>query len=443
MTHKELNRVAVVQQVSVGNLTGAEGARLLGLSLRQVRRLVKRYREGGAAGLAHGNRGRASGRRMASEQRAALVKRLAEGYGDYNTRHLQEVLAERYGVAVSYTSLRALRNEAGYPSPRKRRAAKHRRCRERYPQAGMLLQADGSDHDWLEGRGPRLTLIAFIDDATNEVVGAVFREQEDAAGYLLALRDICLGAGLPLAVYADRHTIFRSPGEPSLAQQLAGEEPKSQFGRVLDELAIVYIPAYSPQAKGRIERLFQTLQDRLVKALREAGACSLAEANQVLSAFLPGFNRRFQQAAAQPGSAYRAWPIGLRPDDVFCFKHTRTVAQDNTLSFAGHTLPIPPGPDRRSYARARVELRQQLDGQLTIHYQGQRLATFQPADDSPVRVGQFSPAPLPVSPHPIQEVVMARAAHSPPASRPAHIPSPDHPWRRSFKLKPGTSRSPG
>jgi hypothetical protein len=198
-------------------------------------------------------------------------------------------------------------------------------------------------------------------------------------------------------------------------------------------LDIQLIPAYSPQAKGRVERLFGTLQDRLVKELRRANACSLEEANHVLDTFLPRFNARFKKEAAQPGSAYREWPTiqqsctsfgRLRPDDVFCFKFTRVVANDNTISFSGHKLQIPPGPGRLSFARARVEVRQHLDTHLSVHYQGQTIATFQTADTGPLRVGKFAPASLPV-PSPT-------TAPSP-APRPRPKPAPDHPWRRSYK----------
>ena len=436
MTHKELKRVELIGKVEAGQLTGAEGAELLGLSVRQVRRLVKRYRASGAEGLAHGNRGRSSRQRIADETRQRIERLVKKDYPDYNTRHLREVLAERHGIVVSYTSLRTLRNEAGYPSPRKRRAPRQRRRRERYPMAGMLLQADGSDHDWLEGRGPGLTLIAFIDDATNEVPAAVFREQEDAAGYMLGLRQVSQTHGLPLALYADRHTIFQSPKEASLEQQLAGQEPQSQFGRCLEELGIQYIPAYSPQAKGRVERLFETLQDRLVKALREAGAATCQQANAVLPDFLLSFNTRFQIEAAQPGSAYRQWPAEVRPSDVLCFKYTRTVANDNIISFDGHKLQIPPGPQRRSYARARVELRHHLDGQLSVHYQGQQLACFQPAEAGPLRLGHFTPLAQAAALHPLQERVLSRAATPEPVATQPHKPAPDHPWRQSFKQPP-------
>jgi hypothetical protein len=227
---------------------------------------------------------------------------LAEGkYRDYNDQHLTEVLQEELGLTVSRASVRRVRRGAGLSSPKKYRRRQGRQRRERYAQAGMLLQVDASLHLWLEDRGPRLALVGAIDDATNEVVSAHFRAQEDAAGYFLLLQDLAVRYGLPLAIYADRHTIFQSPKQPTIEQELAGEVPRSQFARLLAELQIRLIAAHSPQAKGRIERLWQTFQDRLVKELRQAGAATLAEANQVLAAFLPKFNLRFMVPAAQPG----------------------------------------------------------------------------------------------------------------------------------------------
>ena len=305
---------------------------------------MARYRRLGAAGLAHGNRGRPCGRRVPQRIRDKLLALARGEFRDFNDQHFTEILAEEYAIRLSRSTVRRLRREAGLASPRKRRPSRHHQKRERYPQAGMLLQVDGSHHDWLEGRGPQLVLLAAIDDATSQLVYARFREQEDAAGYFLMLHEICRTKGLPLALYADRHTIFQSPKVPSLAEQLAGNPARSQFGRLVDELGIRLIPAHSPQAKGRVERLFGTLQDRLVKALRRANVSRLVEANQLLETFLPAFNARFGQPPAYPGSAYLPWSARTRSEDLFCFKFERTVAKDNTVSFSGHTLVIPLRP---------------------------------------------------------------------------------------------------
>lgn len=420
----EIKRLYLIQQMHEQKMTGPEAAEQLGLSLRQVRRLVAKYRAKGARGLVHGNRGRPAHNRVDEGVRVKIQELAQQEYPDYNDSHLTEELAAAHGLHVSRSTLRRIRRSIGQKSPRKRRAPRYRRRRERKAQAGRLLQADGSRHAWLEGRGPKLTLIAFIDDATSEVLGASFRAEEDAAGYFLGLQAICCARGIPAAVYVDRHTIFQSPAKPTLEQQLAGKPPKSQFGRLADELGMEVILARSPQAKGRVERLWGTLQDRLVKAMRKAGAHNLAEANQVLADFLPRFNQRFQVAPAESGTAFRPWPKHYRTEDFFCFKHSRTVTNDNTFPFDGHRLQIPPGPGGRSYAKAKVEVRQHLDGCLEVCYQGQRLVTFQPADERPVRIEKFSPAadqaapPKPPQPYPKPVV---RQPYKPPA---------DHPWRK-------------
>jgi transposase len=442
LTLKEQKRLKVLNEIEAGRMTIGEAAELMRVSERQVYRLKKAYREKGAAGLTHGNRGRPSPRATSPEVKAAVIELVKQSYRDYNNQHVKEKLEEEHQIVVSVATVRRIRLEAGVVSPRKRRAPKHRQRRERYPVEGLLVQTDASLHDWLEGRGPPLALITYIDDATNEVTGAVFREQEDAAGYMMGLWQTTEQKGLPCGLYTDRRNVFQNPKEPTIEQQLAGKQPTSQFKRALDELDMVLIQAYSPQAKGRIERLFATLQDRLVKALREANACTLEEANRVLQDFLPRFNARFAKEAAQPGSAYRPWPADLRPSDVFCFKYSRVVANDNAISFAGHKLPIPPGPARRSYARARVEVRHHLDGRLSVHYHHQQVAVFDPADDAPLRVGHFTPASLPQPPHPVQTVILARAARpeSPPAQ--PFKPPPDHPWRRSFKRGVSHAKEP-
>ena len=267
---KEQKRLLVMNEVLAGRVTGQEAADVLGLSLRQTRRLLAAYRRHGAVALMHGNRGRQPVNKLDEAVEAAILRLAQEEYVDYNDSHFTEELAERHELVVSRPTVRRIRRQAGLASPRKRRAPRHRRRRQRHPQQGMLLQVDGSKHDWLEGRGPWLTLHAAIDDATNEVPWAVFREEEDATGYALLLHHISQTHGLPLALYADRHTIFQSPKQPTLAEQLEGREPRSHLGRLLDELDIQLIGARSPQAKGRVERLFGTLQDRLVLELERA-----------------------------------------------------------------------------------------------------------------------------------------------------------------------------
>lgn len=365
-----------------------------------------------------------------------IVRLARDGYRDFNDSHFTEELAERHQIVVSIPTVRRLRREAGLGSPRKRRAPRHRRRRQRYPQAGMLLQVDGSKHDWLEGRGPWLTLHAAIDDATNDVAWAVFREEEDATGYALLVHHISQTHGLPLALYADRHMIFQSPKHLSLEEQLAGLEPRTHLGQMLHRLDIRLIAARSPQAKGRVERLFQTLQDRLVKELRRAGAGHLVEANAVLWAYLPRFNKRFTQPPAQPGSAYRPQLSRAEANERIHFTYWRTVANDHTIAFLGHTLAIPPLPSRVSLAGRRVALHHRMDGRLAIAYQDQVIGLVQPAHLGPPRLEQFEPAEpdaaLPTTSHGLSAA--ASAPTTPVATETTPLrqskPRPDHPWRR-------------
>ena len=414
LSMKEQHKIKMIVEYEAGKVRAKEASELLGISKRHFRRMV----------VAHGNRGRTPANRISERVREEIVA-LAKGeYQDYNDCHFTEELAEQLEpIRVSRSTVRRIRRANGQGSPRKRRAPRHRSRRERYAQEGMLLQTDGSQHDWLEGRGPWLTLIAMIDDADNEVVSALFREEEDAAGYFLALQQVCQSKGLPQAIYADRHTIFQSPAQPSIEQELSGELPRTQFGRLLNELGIQLIAARSPQAKGRIERLWGTLQDRLVKELRKAGACNLESANRVLASYLPKFNARFHIKASQTGSAYLPWPEDQNPTLYFCFKYNRTVTNDNTISFDHNRLQIPPGPQRKSFAKARVELHPHMDGSLTIFHQGFSMVTFQPAVLAPPHINLFEPA-VPIPPLPKVEKV------KPPVSpRLPQKPAPNHPWR--------------
>lgn len=436
LTVREQKRLFVITEVLGGRWAAAKGADQLGLSVRQMRRLLAAYRRDGPAALVHGNRGRVTARRLSPRVRDEVVRLIKANYADYNDYHLTEVLAEEHDIELSRSSVRRIRQEAGIPSPRKRRAPRHRSWRERSAQRGMLLQIDGSKHKWLEQRGPTLSLLAAIDDATGEIAGAVFRPEEDAVGYLLLLQSIFQRDGLPLACYADRHSIFQNPKKATIEEELAGKPPRSQLGRVLDELQIQLIKAHSPQAKGRIERLFETLQDRLVKELRKAGASTIEEANQLLPGFLVRYDARFAVPPAEEASAFRPWPADLDHDDVLCFKHERVVANDNTISFGGQRLSIEPGSSRRSYARCRVEVHQLLNGQLLVRYQRRPVARFKPLHAGPPTLGKFTPAQA----QPVKTAKPRPEKRQKPAKpRLPYKPPPDHPWRKPavVRTKPG------
>jgi len=423
MTTAEQRRAWVLTKVMAGEVEASEAAELLGLSVRSVWRLKRRFAEEGPAGLVHGNRGRPSPHRIDDATRDQ-VRALARGrYDGANDSHLAELLAEREGIVVSRVSVRRILRAAGIASPRRRRAPRHRSRRDRMAQAGMLLQTDGSRHDWLEQRGPRLTLIAAIDDATGILTGATFREQEDAAGYLTVLRDTIRRHGVPLALYRDRHGIFETPKGQALTleEQLVDRRTPTQFGRALAELGITSIAAQSPQAKGRIERAWGTCQDRLVVELRLAGASDLAGANRVLARFVARFNRQFAVPAANPEPAWRALPAELSLEAVCCLKYRRVVAHDDTVRAGATILQLPARSGSRSHAGRRVELQLRLDGRLVV-WDGQRTILVQRAPADPVQLRALDHA-------------RAELGSTAPGIGSLAVPAATHPWRQ---IKPGT-----
>ena len=353
-----------------------EAAKIMGVSERQGWRILAAYRKEGAAALAHGNRGRTPANATPLAIRQQVVTIAKERYSGVNHTHLAELLAEREGITLSRSTLRRLLIGAGLPSPRRGRSPRHRYRRQRMPQEGMLLQLDGSHHAWLENRGPWLTLLLAIDDATGTVPYALFREQEDTPGYFELLKVIINRCGIPLGVYTDRDSIFQVERGPS-----NGTSPLTQFGRALRELGITHVLAHSPEAKGRVERANGTFQDRLVAELRLSGASTITEANLVLWDFLPRFNQRFGVPAAQPGQAYRPISLELDLEGILCIKERRRVARDNTVQYRQRNLQLFPDADKLSYAGAQVEIQERLDGQILACYKGKILT---PQDAPPL-----------------------------------------------------------
>jgi len=350
----------------------ARAAELLSLSVRQVKRLKKRFREQGEAALAHANRGRPSPRRLPSRVRQAVVRLARTTYAGFNDHHLCEKLGEVEGLSLSRETLRRLLRQAGLGSPRKRRAPSHRQRRLRSAQLGELVQLDGSPHDWLQGRGPRLTALGMQDDATGKILAAQFFPSETAFGYLSLLRQLLQRHGVPLAFYGDRSGIFvRNDDAWTVQEQLAGKRQPPQFGRALAQLGITFIAAQSPQAKGRVERLWGVLQDRLSSELRLAGAVDLDSANAVLRTFLADYNRRFARPPRATPTAWRPAPQNL--DRIVCFVHERVVSNDNIVQWQGQRFQIPQQARRFSFAGAKVLLYHALDGRVSLYYGDTRL----------------------------------------------------------------------
>lgn len=443
MTRNERIRLDVLTRLQLGAITAEAAASGLRVSPRQLYRLQARLRAEGAAGLVHASRGRVAANRIPDDLRERVVRLAREQYLGLNTSHLHDLLAEREGIVLSRASLRRILTEHGVlASRRPRRRNRHRLRRDRMPQEGILLQVDGSSHHWFGKEHPRVTLLAAIDDATSKVVAAVFREQEDAQGYLLLLEQIVRSAGCPLELYHDRHGIFEqnAPRPWTLEEEFRGRQDPTEVTRALEDLGILSIAAHSPQAKGRIERLWGTWQDRLVAELRLAAITDIASANAFLPAYIERHNARFSEPAAEPGLAYRPVPAGVDLDRVLSFHLERRVAPDNTVRFENRFLQLPPGPWGRSYAGAKVAVHLHIDGRVSVWHAGQRLlSTGRPARLPTLRAPRrrtLKDQRLFIPPAPEQVTLPAPA---PPARRTTPKPAPNHPWRRGL---PGSPRSP-
>ena len=402
----------------------AQAAELLGVSQRHARRLLAAYREQGAAALAHGNRGRRPHNAIPPAQAAAVVELATQRYEGANHTHFTELLSEREGIDLSRPgaggrsfvtcvvvatgvnprrAARRILTKAGIGSPRSRRSPQHRFRRQRMPQAGMLVQLDGSHHAWLEDRGPKFALLLAVDDATGTAVNAVFRTGEDTRGYFMLLDGLIQRWGIPLALYSDRHAVFKHNARPP---ETAGEA--TQFTRGLQELGIRQIFARSPQAKGRVERMAETFQDRLVTELRLADARTIGQATAVLRDFLPRFNARFAVQPEHPDAAYRPVAADLCLSETLCFKHTRKVGRDNTVKYHWRVLQLLPDRERPSYAGLRVEVLERPDSELIVQYQGHTVATQEP----PPRMGALWAAVSPWSPGPeLRRIVSSVGDH--------------------------------
>ena len=294
MTQREQARLQVLNSLLAEHMTLEQAATLMGVSTRHTRRILAAYREEGAAALAHGHRGRRAPNATPEPTRSEVLRLARSRYSETNHTHLSELLGEREGIEIGRTTLRRILTSAGLRSPRHRRPPRHRVRRQRMPREGMLVQVDGSHHRWLGDHGPPFALLLAVDDATGIVANALFCEQENTRDYFLLIRGLIQRFGIPIALYTDRHSVFKNvPG--------AGRAgAPTQFSRAMDELGVQMVFALSPQAKGRVERTAGTFQDRLVTELRLAGATTIEEANVVLKDFLDRFNERFGVAAQHP-----------------------------------------------------------------------------------------------------------------------------------------------
>ena len=414
MSSKELDRLSLMRELELGRLTQRRAAQLLGISARQVRRIVRRYERDGPAGLIHRSRGRPSNRQFDAETRAAAVAFMHEAdLHDYGPTLLSETFAEERGIEVSRETMRGWMTLEGCWKPR-RANVQHRQWRERKACRGEMVQMDTSIHDWFEGRGEEAVLIAMIDDATSELF-CRFCAADSTASNMSVLRAYLRRHGRPCSLYVDKASHFMTSRAPSPAEQRAGKGAQTQVQRALEELGIAHITAHSPQAKGRVERCFATLQDRLVKALRRAKIATIEEANAYLKrVFLPLWRRRFTQPPREAANAHRP-AKGYDLNAIFSHQQTRCVTDDYTFSYRGQRYQIHKRSIAAGLRRSEVTVEERLDGKRKIRWRGRYLRCHPIAD----------------APSPPQAATPANTHASAKASR---KPDPNHPWRQRCTL---------
>jgi transposase len=380
MSASERERSHVVRQSVEGVLGQREASERLGIGVRQFKRLVRRWREAGDAGLVSRRRGRSAPNRLDDATRERVKVLLRDKYSDFGPTLASEKLLELDAITVSRESVRRLQIELKLWKPKRRRARRVFQLRERRPRFGELIQIDGSPHDWFEGRGPRCTLIVFIDDATGQLTALRFVPAETTRAYLETLRAHVLAHGVPLAFYSDRHGIFRVN-----AKDAESGDGKTEFGRVSERLGIEPIHALTPQAKGRVERANQTLQDRLVKEMRLRNICSMEAANGFSPTFIETHNKRFAVPPRNPSSAHRPW-TGTEEalDDLLARREERVLSKALTFSSAGTKYCVKTDGPGTALRGAKVTLHHFIGGGMTVHYKGRVL---------PVTAYQHYPVP--------------------------------------------------
>jgi len=400
----EIKRLHVIQKVVERVIKQVEAAAILSLSSRQIRRIIKRIRLEGDKGIIHKSRGRPSNRRIPGKIRDKVIQLYRKQYQDFGPTLASEKLLERDGIRINDETLRMWLMESGdWKKSRKTRG--HRQWRERRHHDGEMVQMDGSHHDWFEGRGPWCVLMGYIDDATGEAFGR-FYPYEGTIPAMDSFRRYIKKNGLPMSVYLDKHTTYKSTAKPTIQDELNNTQPLSEFERALKELGVEVIHANSPQAKGRIERLFGTLQDRLVKEMRLREIRTIAEANRFLEEYLPIYNSRFAVCPKGKDNLHRPVGRGVDLNGILCMKTERTLRNDFTVAHNNKFYQV-----EDHISTPKVVVQDRLDGSIRITYKNRAL-----------RFMEISERPKPVKSPPI--VVRVRKSSTPEAN---------HPWRK-FKF---------
>lgn len=380
LSQKQMTQHAVIDRLIRQEITEIEAAQLLQKSVRQIRRIKRKVLTTGIAGLTHGNAGKTPWNKRKQITVDQIVTLYKTKYQGFNCLHFQDMLAVHESIIIAREPLRRI--FIAHSLPRKKRRAQRRfERRERKPQVGMLIQQDTSIHDWFS-IGTKCALVASIDDANNEVVYGQFFPVDGTLPNMLAMKTIVEEKGIPVAFYVDRASHFKTTRYESIHVQLKGNYDETQIGRALTDIGSTLILALSPQAKGRIERLFETLQDRLINELKLAQVTTIADGNLFLKSWLPVFNKRFMIEPTSTISSYRKLPNHLPLNLIFSVQEDRLVRSDNTISFAGKEYLISASKQRVSFAKATVTVHRLITDDIRIFYKGQELAYTTPWTNS-------------------------------------------------------------
>lgn len=366
MSRKELDRLSIIQRVDRQELSQVSAAQIMDRSPRQIRRWLVRYRTHGEQGLISKHRGRVSNNRLADPLRQQIAAIVREQYADFGPTLAQEKLLERHDIKLSVESLRQIMTEKGLWYPKRKRLQAVQPLRERRPCRGELIQIDGSPHAWFEDRGPRCTLIVFIDDATGELMGLAFWPQETTEAYMSVLHDYLSRHGRPVSLYSDKHSIFR------INSEAADGNTVTQFGRVVATLDIEIIHANTAQAKGRVERVNRTLQDRLIKEMRLEGIDNIEQANQFLPVFMERFNRRFAKPARVDVDAHReVEETTAELDLILSQHHQRVISKSLEIRFRNTVYQIQKPDYRHRWLGKKATICEHYDDRVSILVSGE------------------------------------------------------------------------
>ena len=383
MSKEEIKRLHYVKNAEEGRIKQVEAAKVLEISDRQFRRIVFKYRTYGEEGIVHGLRGKRSNRRKAERLREKILKLYEKKYYGFGPTLLSEKLSELEGIEVSDEWLRGvLLSDKTIECDWQRKGRKHRRWRERKENCGAMVQRDGSEHDWFEGRGPRCVLMGYIDDATGRVFGR-FYEYEGTFPAMDSFRHYIRKHGIPCSLYLDKHGAYQSKKKLTAEEELEGKEKSdTQFERAVKEVGSKLIPAHSPQAKGRVERLFNTFQDRVIKEMRLAGVSNIEEANKFLEGYLPKYNKRFSVIARSSADLHRPVPGGLNLDRIFCIKTKHPVRNDFTVIHEKKLYQI----EDKTRAK-KIVVEERINGAVKL-YAGDKSLKYKHIENLPVKKKQ-------------------------------------------------------